>query len=259
MNGIFFKLLFILGFFFYSQSSASENNDPLKQDIQQLCLIDETIRKEMDQICYLESFEGISDTVLWLYNDLGISHFFRGNFELALGNFAYILEATFSRNDKENVLIGAALWGRALCHACLDMENEMDQDLDMLKIYFENVFQDNQTCKSYKSFRIATKVPSYSDFIIQTKVEFAYPDEYISAAECRRRVIGSADKLKLFVAPLIKSTSKRVIFMQFIEALQEQGIYCCRDGTFWTTCVTPILEKLDKWKVVGIPADPAWD
>jgi hypothetical protein len=72
-------------------------------------------------------------------------------------------------------------------------------------------------------------------------------------------VHGSAEALKLFITPLIKDASKRFLFYSFIKSLEDAGYYCCKDGSIWTSCVAPLLDKLQKWKMVGIPADPAWD
>lgn len=94
---------------------------------------------------------------------------------------------------------------------------------------------------------------------IKTELKFAYPDEQVSVYECRDRVARCAQKVKLFVGPLIKDIARRAIFFTFIDALEDQGLYCCRDGSIWTSCVTPLLEKLQKWRMVGIPDDPAWD
>ena len=259
MTKINLNILVFLVLLYSSQSIATEMFEDFEQTTIKQMEIEKVIEKETLRISSLEDSQRISDAALWLYNDLGISHFFRENFLGALGNFDYILETKISMDDSENLLVGAALWGRMLCHARLDMENELDQDLQMLEVYFYRVFQRDQQCQSCRSEFNISKVAHYSDFITQTKIEFANPDEYISAAECRDRVTGSANQLRLFISPLIKSTAKRAIFLKFIDALEDQGYYCCRDGTFWTTCVTPIFEKLNKWRVIGIPSDPAWD
>ena len=85
------------------------------------------------------------------------------------------------------------------------------------------------------------------------------PNENISAAQCRDRVSGSAKALRDFIAPLIKDVGKQSVFILFINRMEGHGLDCCRDGSIWVTCVTPILQKLENWRVLGIPADPAWD
>ncbi len=44
--------------------------------------------------------------------------------------------------------------------------------------------------------------------------------------------MGSAKALRDFIAPLIRDAGKQIIFIQFINFLEDQGIYCCRDLDF---------------------------
>lgn len=262
MNKRFLNLFFLVILYgiLINRSIAAELYDVSEKVIvsEKTEEIDATIRYETEEIQKLQNIYGISDEVLWLYNELGISLFFKGDYQVALNNFDYILKKKI--HEKENLLIGAALWGKALCHACLDMTEEMLQDFQMLELYFKHLFQFDCPSKRHRRiFASSNSVPSFSNLISSTKIEFAYPNEKISVAECRDRVRGSAEKLRLFIGPLIRDTAKRILFIKFIDALEEEGVFCCRDGSIWTTCVSPILEKLQKWKIIGVPADPAWD
>src|SRR5437899_7647832 len=77
------------------------------------------IEKETNQLRYLETFANpTSDQVLEFYNERGISYFVAKRYSLALADFNHILEVKCSQNRARDLLVGAALWGRALCHAC---------------------------------------------------------------------------------------------------------------------------------------------
>ncbi len=259
MSKMFLCVCILSGFFFNGLLALNLRDASLKPSLcRRIAQIEEMFFREIQQIQDLESACGTTDEVLWLYNDLGISCFFGENYKLALDCFDHILQQ--KSHDEKNLLIGAALWGKAICHACLDMSEEMIQDFQALELYFQQVFHYN--CPSSRErliFSSSNENFHYWDMFHSAKVEFANPNENVSAYECRERVRGSANALKLFIGPLVKNVAKRAIFMRFIDALEYQGMYCCHDGTIWATCVTPILQKLQDWKALGIPADPAWD
>lgn len=220
--------------------------------------IEESIFEKTNQIRNLEINQGVTEEVLWLYNELGIDLFFLKDYLSALKTFDYILSEKME--DNHSLLIGASLWGKAICHACLDMSEEMIHDFEMLEIYFDHLFQcDCLSMSSHEPLAFSKRTFHSSDLQEKTKVVLANPSENISASECRERVRGSAKALKLFIGPLIKDPAKRAIFYAFIENLEAQGVRCCRHGTIWATCVMPLLQKLQDWKAFGIPSDPAWD
>jgi hypothetical protein len=49
------------------------------------------------------------------------------------------------------------------------------------------------------------------------------------------------------------------VLNRLISSLEEEGTRCCHSGAFWASCVTPIIERLQRWKIFGIPDNPAWD
>lgn len=262
--GRIFLYLLMLGGCFINTIAGLNPNDELLTSVahsEKIAKIDEAIRCESQQIHDLQNAHGLTDKVLWLYNDLGISYFFKEEYSVALDQFDYILQQKYQ--DEESLLIGAALWGKALCHACLDMSDDMLQDLQILESYFSHLFR--SSCRSAgdrKRFVFSGEPVHYSNLIMQTKnkpIRLDNPNENISAAQCRDRVGGTARTLKEFIAPFIKDVGKQIIFIQFINGLEIAGMDCCRDGSIWASCVMPLLQKLENWKVFGIPADPAWD
>jgi hypothetical protein len=225
--------------------------------------IEGTIGQESETIRDLEvRYYSSSDrnALLELYNERGISNFAVGSYKAALRDFNRILEEAFSFGYKREGIVGAALWGRALCHACLESDAEMIEDIEMLDRYLDELC--NGDCQS--CFGVIEREPEYSPLSpyqasVTLVAKYVNPNEKLSIAECRERVTGTANALRLFIGPLIKDASKRGLFLSFIQGLEDKGLYCCREGSIWTTCINPLIEKLQRWKMVGIPANPAWD
>jgi hypothetical protein len=171
------------------------------------------------------------------YNERGLDYFFEEKYSHALEDFNKVLERGLTHSDLDDVLLGSALWGRTLCHAYLGLENATIEDIQLLRDFFIETRQ----CISNR-----------------TEVKCANPNENISKNSCEERVVGTANAMRI-LAVAIKKSELGFLVNQFIDELEKVGIRCCRDGSFWTSCVTPLLEKLEKWKAFGIPSDPYWD
>ncbi len=83
------------------------------------------------------------------------------------------------------------------------------------------------------------------------------PDE-ISKRDCLERVETTERALYLLIAA-VKKSEVRAIATTIIKALADQAASCCRAGGLWKGCLQKLVNKLHYWKVLGIPADPAWD
>ncbi len=183
MSKIFLFVLVLSGFFINEISSLNQSDEFLRpSSFEKIAEIDQAILCETQQIQDLQSIYGVADEVLWLYNQLGISYFFRGEYLSALDKFDYILQQ--KSHDEESLLIGAALWGKAICHACLDMSDEMVQDIHVLESYFHGLFHYNcRSPREKKRLVFSDEQNHYSNWIMVTKqVQFANPNENISAA-----------------------------------------------------------------------------
>lgn len=179
----------------------------------------------------------------------GVNHLFAGDLLEALNDFDFVIERKSSISDE---LYGLALWGRVFCHAYLGELHQVEEDIRLLNRFF---IERKCACERSHDFYWQTR----QDLVHQTSVViYANPDEKISQHECIARVVGTANSLKAMCAAITRSDIQYLL-IKVIEAMEELGIRCCENGTFWTTCVTPLIEKLQKWKVFGIPADPAWD
>lgn len=65
------------------------------------------------------------------------------------------------------------------------------------------------------------------------------------------------------IAANIPSSVIRFSALELIKAMEEKALNCCYAGGLWSACVKPLAAKFEqwnyKWKVFGIPPDPAWD
>lgn len=192
-----------------------------------------------------------------------LAAFEKQSFQLSIDLFNQILDADLS--DTSPVDIGTSLWGSLLCSAILDHEDLFEERLKQAHAFFI----DRPILKS-STKTIHYNESSYTIQLVDWRsrpnnerkpdpvAKFANPNEKISIGTCIDRVKGVSNALKFGIA-FVKKGHYAFILNAFVDALQERCMSCCESGTFWTTCVSPILVKLDKWKLLGIPDDPAWD
>jgi hypothetical protein len=175
MNCITMSLLLAIIAAFCKPISAYTNYQPVTQEDIIVTEIDEIIQKEAQQINEMEQlYSANDDRVLELYNEQGISYFVKGDYYSALMNFNHILEIKSSSQEMGHLIVGSALWGRALCHACLDLTEETIHDLKLLEEFFLNPFRCYEREKELTS--------DYKEKIVaKTKAKFANPNEKISA------------------------------------------------------------------------------
>ncbi|NDE82640.1 MAG: hypothetical protein EB051_03370 [Chlamydiia bacterium] len=57
----------------------------------------------------------------------------------------------------------------------------------------------------------------------------------------------------------VKNSAVRNLANILIDELADTGKRCCKAGGIWKGCLQQLVNKLHYWKVLGIPADPAWD
>jgi hypothetical protein len=86
------------------------------------------------------------------------------------------------------------------------------------------------------------------------------PDR-ISIEECIERAQGTANYAKIIIG--FSKSRAQFILNTLIDDLTGRAIQCCMAGGLWKTCIQPLVNKWyqwnEKWKIFGIPPDPAWD
>lgn len=192
----------------------------------------------------------IQDASLELQHEKAIDSFLKGNYEDALSDFNDVLQKSSLDSPSEINLCGSALWGRALCYACLDRNEEAHQDLNLLQAYFP------VPC-SHDSIEKA------QHFIVPV-VKYANPDEKIFPPECKDRVRGIVYKIKELLATRLRRGSDNYSeFASRINDMAARAITCCEKcdnaSAIWTSCLTPLMEKYEKWRDNGIPPNPYWE
>lgn len=98
-------------------------------------------------------------------------------------------------------------------------------------------------------------------FDATTRVDILGPDR-ISIGECINNAQGTASRARALIS-FVKRVEVQFTLNILIDDLLERSINCCRAGGIWKACLQPIVDKWnqwnEKWRVFGIPPDPAWD
>jgi hypothetical protein len=220
---------FSIGILILNPLNAFENDSLLNQDIPQMSetsLHAEAFENEQSQPITLETFAS-----------RGLKFLFTGQFEDALINFNHILNALHDTHKLNKFLLSTALWGRLLCHAYANQEEEAYNDLLFIRSYFiDNV------CYSYKESIYANSFSSdNSDYKIFQIADFANPNEKISSVECRSRVRGTANVMRLLVTKIPNRALADAISFTITE-LEYAASQCC-DRSHWTDCLSPIIDS----------------
>jgi hypothetical protein len=88
------------------------------------------------------------------------------------------------------------------------------------------------------------------------------PDKEPYPGWCEEVVNATSLALNGMIA-LVPREEVRNILTLLVESLAKEGLRCCATGGIWKSCVGPLAKKLhiwmQKWKLFGIPPDPAWE
>jgi len=210
--------------------NAYENDSLLNQDISQMSegsLHAEALESEQPQPKALETFAS-----------RGFELLFMGEFEDALADFNHILDVLYDTHKLNETLFGAALWGRLLCHAYASQEEEAFNDLSFIRSYFI----DNAFSPCNKSSIYANSLSNENfDYKIFQIADFANPNERISSAECKSRVRGTANLMRI-LATKIPSRILADAVNFTISELEYAACQCC-DRAQWTECLSPIIDS----------------
>ncbi|GEM_PF-5354746 len=199
-----------------------------------------------------------------LYNARGIRYFCAGLLQEAIDDFNQVLNIIGHKEVPEMSSMGLAIWGRMLCHAYQNCEEEAIQDLNLFRSYFLSECspclnsQENEPnwplysdC-NYQGNRMLYKRLSkflYSHATIdnlrfsdnlQLIAQFADPNERLSSSECKFRVRETAKIMRLLSAK-IKNTYLVGLVNLAISDIEDFMCNCC-DRNHWTECLSPIID-----------------
>ncbi len=205
--------------------------------------------------------------------DRGIDLYFLEDFEEAVKIFDFVAQEYPSQCVSE-VAYGSALWGLLFCHAALSHEDLVYSYMNLIHDFF---IKTRSCCgrhismqQLYGNQRVQIlRSRNYQDGewfdrnpgerAPDPEAKFADPNEKnVSVQDCIDRVNGTAKAIKYGICH-IKNRQAIFILNEFIDNIARSCINCCVRGGIWTACVGPIVAKLQKWRIFGIPDDPAWD
>lgn len=108
------------------------------------------------------------------------------------------------------------------------------------------------------------KIDDHEHFIELTASSSCRPEgpDKISVQECLDRVHGTANRMYDLIA-FAPKVEVQFLLRNIVKELACQAADCCMAGGLWKACLGPLLNKWCKWnekyRVFGIPPDPAWD
>lgn len=254
MISIFFRkspLFFILSFLMNSFVFSEEIN------YHSFSSFDELISYETNQIAnfYSGDYENLSDA----YINRGESHLLAGNYELAATDLKNGYEiAELCDLEVKPVLLLRSLLGLAFSYGIMNEIEEfhlIEQEIRNLFDMLDCEKTEKRQSSNHSGFHLG-----YSAMASKVEKPILGPDR-ISITDCVDTARGTARASRILI---LKAKLEVQTFLNIlIDDLENRAVRCCIAGGIWKACLQPIVNKWqkwnEKWKVFGIPPDPAWD
>ncbi len=225
------KIAFFIavGFLLFSKSINSSENVPS---------IINTITNETERI---EKVEGNFNLIV-AYIDRGESYLAAGQFKEAIEDFKKGSELCWDISNLQMPLKLRSLFGLMIAYVCLGEESNAFYISEYL-----NYLINECNCHANE-----ISLCKDEDYVIGPERE-----PYNGWCEETVNSVGAALKGIVRAAKFNLAVKESLIFS--IDKFAKLGLQCCSRGGLWKSCVGPLARKLHEWKVLGIPADPAWD
>lgn len=158
-------------------------------------------------------------------------------------------------------LLFRSLFGQALAYAYLDKVKEVECIATALLDIIQSIRCSDCSNKTTTLLSPRT-IRNHPIFLLANNdnVPIHGPDQ-ISIQDC----IDLIENTRAYAKLLILKAPARVrgILTFTVDQLADTGRSCCRAGGVWKACFQPLANKYhlwnQKWKMFGIPPDPAWD
>src|SRR5580700_6580713 len=124
-----------------------------------------------------------------------------------------------------------------LLNAHENQEEEAFNDLSFIRLYFI----DNVCYHCTSSLYAYSSSNENSDYKIFQIADFANPNEKISSAECKDRVRGTANLMRLLATKIPKRAIADAVSFTIAE-LEYAASQCC-DRSHWTECLSPVIDS----------------
>jgi len=204
----------------------------------------------------------MSSQAIDLWIERGIILFIAGKHDAAINDFTYAIDSVDEIPEQNRSrIIGEALWGRLWAYAFLGKKNEFLDDLHSVSELFADCYNFSEEIDL--AFFQLNQRPI---ILCKSKKKHKEDDQGNGAQNnngegvqfCIDTVRNTVAFMK-GMCNVIPDQGIRTTLHLFIDGLGQQSIRCCTAKGFWRTCVEPMVEKINKWKIYGVPADPYWD
>ena len=185
--------------------------------------------------------------------DRGIFLFMTREYAQAVDKFSYILNSSESSEG----LVGAALWGRAWANACLGNNEELIEDLDRIAILAG--LYESCDCNTTTSFAFAKSFSGSRSFQFGEDFDGKYGFKFVNDPQYCIDTVDNCSRYLKALCVVIKDPGARTTLYLFVDGLADKAKNCCRAGGIWKECVQKMVDTMNKWNMLGIPADPYWD
>ncbi|MBM3207063.1 MAG: hypothetical protein FJZ57_00425 [Chlamydiae bacterium] len=223
-------------------------------------LILETIELEGKKIeaCDKGNFAKLSE----YYADRADSFLLTGYIAEAIEDFStsHYYAEKLSDNYLTKALKFRSLFGNLFCYGIIGDESYITHlSTQLLELIYSS---ECSSCSDNK------KPTAHISSFQQVKALFAksddvpiYGPEVISIQDCIDMVDNTSSFAKILI--LKSPANVRGTLNYILDQLTSAARRCCKAGGLWKACFQPLANKYhtwnQKWQVLGIPPDPAWD
>jgi hypothetical protein len=196
-------------------------------------------------------------TLSGLHASRGEDYLILGKDQKALEDFLLSYEYALNCTEEENHLPFRPLFGAFLAHVRLENLESVQE----IYIHLQSILKSQDCCKDEGSSSYLSKRYSKG---IDIPVQYCNADwpvlgpEKIPVKDCLNNVDATVRELKVLIAA-VRKTEVRAIAYALIDQLADIAKNCCWAGGLWKGCLQKLVNKLHYWRVLGVPADPAWD
>ena len=200
------------------------------------------------------------NTLSDLYSSRGEDYLILDEDQNALTDFLLSYEYALNCNEQDNNLLFRSLFGAFLVH----IRSENIESAQEIFARLQSILS-SSSCNECKETRVPLTSRYFKGiFTSSSSHQGDQPDwpiigpDQIPTRDCLERVATTSKAVRILIAA-VKKSEVRTLATLLIDELSDTASRCCRAGGIWKGCLQKLANKLYYWKVLGVPADPAWD
>lgn len=176
----------------------------------------------------------------------GIAFIYTDQYTEALQEFELALLSLDDVSHDPVLLEHVATWGKLFAHAYSDEIQLAYADLVQIRHCFfqncnESVFNTTSLCANNLQYWQRNPKASQSTAALIWKVaDFADPNERLTPSECKERVMGTANLLRILALKIPNRLLADAV-MVTIDQLASMACRCC-ERSHWTDCLEPVVD-----------------